>query len=85
MGVRKLKTDIDILVNCAGVAHYSPLVATSAAAVEKTVQTNLLGTMLGCRMVGRNMMKMRQGERSLIGKSICGSLQRGLMRGRLYY
>ncbi|TVY20996.1 Carbonyl reductase family member 4 [Lachnellula arida] len=63
-GFRK-ETDIDILVNCAGVAHYSPLVATSAASVEKTVQTNLLGTMLGCRMVGRNMMRRRQA--SLLG------------------
>ncbi|TVY49702.1 3-oxoacyl-[acyl-carrier-protein] reductase [Lachnellula occidentalis] len=60
-GFRK-ESNIDILVNCAGVAHYSPLVATSSTSIEKTVQTNLLGTMLGCRMVGRNMMKKRAGE-----------------------
>jgi len=54
--------NIDILVNCAGVAHYSPLVTTSSASMEQMLQTNLMGTMLGCKIVGKRMMKNREGE-----------------------
>jgi short-subunit dehydrogenase len=54
--------NIDILVNCAGVAHYSPLVVTTSASMEQTLQTNLMGTMLGCKIVGKRMIANREGE-----------------------
>ncbi|KAG0651275.1 3-ketoacyl-[acyl-carrier-] reductase beta subunit [Hyphodiscus hymeniophilus] len=54
-GLRKQKP-IDILVNAAGVTHYSPLFATTEELLEKIVAINLLGTMLGCKMIGKTMM-----------------------------
>ena len=43
-------------MNAAGVTHYSPFFATSEESLEKVMQTNLIGTMLGCKAIGRAMM-----------------------------
>lgn len=56
-----IEQTIDVLVNCAGVAHYSPFVVTSSTTIEQTLQTNLMGTMLGCKIVGKRMMANREG------------------------
>ncbi|KAF2152422.1 NAD(P)-binding protein [Myriangium duriaei CBS 260.36] len=48
---------IDVLVNAAGLTHASPFLRTSEDLVEDVVRTNLLGTMWGCRAVGRRMMR----------------------------
>ena len=47
---------IDILVNAAGITHYSPLFVTTEELLEKIVSTNLMGTVLGCKVIGRTMM-----------------------------
>jgi NAD(P)-dependent dehydrogenase (short-subunit alcohol dehydrogenase family) len=47
---------IDILVNAAGITHSSPLFVTTEELLEKIVSTNLMGTMLGCKVIGRTMM-----------------------------
>lgn len=54
--------NIDILVNAAGVTHYSPLFVTSPTLLEEVMRTNLMGTMMGCRTVGKNMMARKGGE-----------------------
>ncbi|MCJ1391781.1 hypothetical protein MMC18_004646 [Xylographa bjoerkii] len=52
--------NVDILVNAAGVAHSSLLVATSPGMVEEVVQTNLMGTIWGCQIIGKAMMRQRR-------------------------
>jgi len=47
---------IDILVNAAGVTHSSPFFATTEELIGKIVQTNLVGTMLGCKTIGKLML-----------------------------
>ena len=49
------------MVNAAGVTHYSPFFATSEESLERVVQTNLMGTMLGCKAIGRVMMRNSNG------------------------
>lgn len=51
-----IKKPIDILVNAAGVTHYSPLFTTNEESLEKILRTNLMGTMLGCKTIGKVMM-----------------------------
>ncbi|KAH7409245.1 hypothetical protein BKA64DRAFT_391414 [Cadophora sp. MPI-SDFR-AT-0126] len=53
--VRKLK-NIDILVNAAGITHYSPLFVTGPTLLDEVLRTNLMGTMMGCRAVGKAML-----------------------------
>jgi len=67
--INLLQKKIDVLVNAAGVTHYSPLFVTSPALLDEVVQTNLLGTMMGCRAVGKNMMASKNGGRS----SLCAN------------
>lgn len=57
---------VDILVSCAGIAHYSPLLATSTDSLDKILQTNLMGTILGCKTIGRGMIKIREGSSNII-------------------
>ncbi|EKD14683.1 uncharacterized protein L3040_000206 [Drepanopeziza brunnea f. sp. 'multigermtubi'] len=52
---------IDILVNAAGITHYSPLFVTSTPLLESVMRTNLMGTMMGCRAVGKGMMARKGG------------------------
>ncbi|PBP23264.1 3-oxoacyl-acyl carrier protein reductase [Diplocarpon rosae] len=57
----KREKNIDVLVNAAGVTHYSPLFVTSVGRLEEVVRTNLLGTMMACKTVGKNMMARKGG------------------------
>lgn len=52
---------MDILVNAAGITHYSPLFVTSTSLLEEVVRTNLMGTIMACRTVGKNMMALKGG------------------------
>ena len=51
---------VDILVNAAGVAHSSLLVAMTADTVEQVVETNLMGTIWGCQIIGKAMLRQRR-------------------------
>ncbi|KAK3344273.1 hypothetical protein B0T25DRAFT_585075 [Lasiosphaeria hispida] len=53
--------DIDVLVNCAGVTQSSLLVRTSPSTVEDILATNLHGAIWGCKVIGRAMIRRRQG------------------------
>ncbi|KAI9772185.1 MAG: hypothetical protein M1835_006290 [Candelina submexicana] len=53
--------DVDILVNAAGVSHSSLLIATKPDLVERIVQTNLMGTIWGCQIMSKQMMRRRNG------------------------
>lgn len=55
------KEPVDVLVNAAGIAHYSLLVRTPYAELERILDVNLKGTMLGCQKVIPKMMKQRSG------------------------
>ena len=57
-----LQRDVDVLVNAAGVTHYSLLVATQPKVVEEVVGTNLMGAVWGCQVMVKNMMKRRRGN-----------------------
>ncbi|KAK0109774.1 hypothetical protein ONS95_002450 [Cadophora gregata] len=59
-GIRK-EVNIDILVNAAGITHYSPLFVTSPTLLDEVLQTNLMGTMMGCRAVGKGMLSRKGG------------------------
>jgi NAD(P)-dependent dehydrogenase (short-subunit alcohol dehydrogenase family) len=50
-----------VLVNAAGLTHYSLLMATKRELVDDIVQTNLMGTIWGCQVMVRRMMKRKQG------------------------
>jgi short-subunit dehydrogenase len=53
---------VDVLVNAAGITHYSPLFVTSPSLLEEVVRTNLMGTMIACRTIGKNMMAIKKGK-----------------------
>ncbi|KAI1001788.1 hypothetical protein K3495_g6418 [Podosphaera aphanis] len=55
------KERVDVLVNAAGITHYSPLFVTNTILLQKVIQTNLIGTILGCRTVGKSMLAVREG------------------------
>ncbi|KAG9246646.1 hypothetical protein BJ878DRAFT_533094 [Calycina marina] len=55
--LKQRKLNIELLVNAAGVTHASPLFVTGTQCLEEVVRTNLMGTMLGCRVVGRGMLR----------------------------
>ncbi|KAL1646871.1 hypothetical protein SLS58_003006 [Diplodia intermedia] len=48
---------VTIIVNAAGVTHNALLVRQSAVATEDVVQTNLMGTMWACKLMGKVLMK----------------------------
>ncbi|CCC13690.1 hypothetical protein SMACR_07256 [Sordaria macrospora] len=50
---------VDILINSAGITQRSPLMKTPVEEVEELVGTNLTGTVLGCKFVGRAMLRNR--------------------------
>jgi NAD(P)-dependent dehydrogenase (short-subunit alcohol dehydrogenase family) len=50
-----------VLVNAAGITHYSPLFVTTPSLIYEMVQTNLVGTMQMCKTIGRNMMGSKDG------------------------
>lgn len=53
--------EVDILVNVAGITHSSLLVNSSADMLEDVVRTNLMGTIWGCKYLGKNMMRRKTG------------------------
>lgn len=63
---------IDILVNCAGVAHQAPFLESKQNQVEEEISLNLLGMMTITRLIARRMAAQRKGiivnVSSLMGK-----------------
>ncbi|EDN99523.1 predicted protein [Sclerotinia sclerotiorum 1980 UF-70] len=57
------KPKIDILINAAGLTHASPLITTSPSLIENILQTNLMGTIWGCKVIGKDMLSRREGGR----------------------
>ncbi|CAG8980360.1 hypothetical protein HYALB_00013685 [Hymenoscyphus albidus] len=55
------RKDVTHLINAAGITHSSPLFTTQVSSLESVIQTNLMGTMLACRIVGLGMLKNKQG------------------------
>ncbi|HEU5103859.1 MAG TPA: SDR family NAD(P)-dependent oxidoreductase [Roseiflexaceae bacterium] len=53
---------VDVLVNCAGVAAYTPFAELSLEQWQAILATNLGGVYHGCRAVLRPMMKARYGR-----------------------
>ena len=48
-------------MNAAGVAHSSLFMATKPDLIEKVIQTNLMGTIWGCQIISKHMIRRRQG------------------------
>lgn len=63
---------IDLLVNCAGVAHQTPFLKTRLRQVQEEIAVNLLGMYTITRFVARRMAARQQGKivnvSSLMGK-----------------
>lgn len=59
VGVLKDEKRIDVLINAAGITHYSSLFVTSVDLLEEIVQTNLMGCIVACREVGKRMIGNR--------------------------
>ena len=63
---------IEILINCAGVAHQAPFVESPPQKVEEEIALNLLGMMTITRLMARRMIAQREGlivnVSSLMGK-----------------
>lgn len=53
--------DIDILINCAGVIAYSPLVVHKPDSIKNIIETNLLGTIFTTQAVLPSMIKNNRG------------------------
>jgi NAD(P)-dependent dehydrogenase (short-subunit alcohol dehydrogenase family) len=53
---------IDILVNNAGVVLYKPLVESSEEEWRNIIDTNLVGTFLCCREIGKYMIERKYGK-----------------------
>lgn len=47
-------------MNAAGVAHSSLLVTTKPELLEQVVRTNLMGTMWGCQVMAKVMVRQRR-------------------------
>lgn len=48
---------VHVLINAAGIAHSSLFVRTSLETVESVVRTNLMGTIMACQRLGKNMLR----------------------------
>ncbi|NET65733.1 MAG: SDR family NAD(P)-dependent oxidoreductase [Moorea sp. SIO1G6] len=63
---------IDLLVNCAGVAHQAPFLESKLQNLEEEIATNLMGMYTMTRLIGRRMAARREGTivnvSSLMGK-----------------
>lgn len=59
----RVGVDVDVLVNAAGVSQSSLLVKTSTLEVDDILDTNLRSAVLGCRVIGRLMMRRARAER----------------------
>ncbi|KFX85720.1 hypothetical protein V490_09457 [Pseudogymnoascus sp. VKM F-3557] len=59
--LKEEKSQCDVLVNAAGITHYSLLVRTPAAKVDEVLDTNLRGTILGCQYMAKDMMRKKTG------------------------
>ncbi|OLL21695.1 Carbonyl reductase family member 4 [Neolecta irregularis DAH-3] len=54
--------DVDILVNSAGIGQQTLLVRTSEEEIDQIIRTNLIGTVYGCQIIGKNMLKNKTGS-----------------------
>ena len=52
---------MDVLVNAAGVTHFSPLMVTTTELLKRVVETNLMGAMYGSRVMAKMMMRQKAG------------------------
>lgn len=64
--------DIDLLVNCAGVAHQTPFLRSRFFAMQQEMSTNMMGMYLVTSLIARRMVTRRSGTivnvSSLMGK-----------------
>ncbi|KAI5842995.1 hypothetical protein DFP73DRAFT_90771 [Morchella snyderi] len=74
--VKKGYTDLDILVNAAGITHNSLLIAMKYDTIDEVINTNLLGSIYGCRAVLKNMVR-RKGGKIINISSVLGSHKGG--------
>ncbi len=65
---------IDICVNCAGVNQPGPTVASTVAQWDLIIDTNLRGSFLVCRAVGRRLLEAKRGGRIINISSDLGSV-----------
>ncbi|OBT65584.1 hypothetical protein VE03_05577 [Pseudogymnoascus sp. 23342-1-I1] len=76
---KKMKEDkdhCDVLVNAAGITHYSLLVRTPAARVDEVIDTNLRGTILGCCIINISSLLGVKGGR---GSSVYAASKAGVL------
>ncbi|MHB8901026.1 MAG: SDR family NAD(P)-dependent oxidoreductase [Thermoguttaceae bacterium] len=60
--LRRTEGRLDVLINNAGIASMNHCLLTPASAVEKLLQTNVVGTFLFCREAARLMQKSGSGR-----------------------
>ncbi|KAL2261207.1 hypothetical protein VTK26DRAFT_4573 [Humicola hyalothermophila] len=59
--VTRIHPRIDILVNCAGISQEKLLVLANEDEIGEILSVNLQGTILGCKLVGKAMMRRKSG------------------------
>lgn len=59
---KKDQSGCDVLVNAAGITHYSLLVRTPATTTEEVISTNLMGTIWGSQYMVKGMMRKKTGR-----------------------
>ena len=79
-----------MLINCAGIAQRSLLVRTQHQDIAEIIDTNLQGTILGCKTVGQQMIANRSGgciinvssllaQKATVGTSVYAASKAGVV------
>ena len=65
----RVQPDVDILVNCAGITQRSLLVRTTQESIKDILDTNLLGTINGCKHFSQHWISQRRRDCCIINIS----------------
>lgn len=60
--LKRMKTPVKALINCAGIASMNMTVTTDKLTVQRLIQTNLIGTIYCCQLFAPLMIRQKYGS-----------------------